>query len=200
MSLAYEAMMFARKVHQHQKRRYTGDPYAIHLGEVAGIVSTIVGPPRDRLAHPEVMLAVAWLHDCIEDQNVHPDALRHEFGATVADGVLMLSDLEEGNRAARKAAGRARLAEASGWVQSIKVADLLSNTPSIVHHDPKFAMVYLEEKRLLLEVLTRADERLLAMAREALAAGLAQAGQAMELVRSNANMIALPVLDQITNP
>jgi len=33
-------------------------------------------------------------------------------------------------------------------------------------HDPKFAVTYLEEKRLLLDVLTKADPRLLAMARE----------------------------------
>jgi guanosine-3',5'-bis(diphosphate) 3'-pyrophosphohydrolase len=34
-----------------------------------------------------------------------------------------------------------------------------------VMHDPAFARVYLEEKRLLLERLTDADQRLLALAR-----------------------------------
>ncbi|KCB25989.1 hypothetical protein L544_3266 [Bordetella hinzii OH87 BAL007II] len=45
------------------------------------------------------------------------------------------------------------------------MADLISNTSSIVQHDPKFAEVYLEEKRLLLDVLTKADHRLLKIAR-----------------------------------
>jgi guanosine-3',5'-bis(diphosphate) 3'-pyrophosphohydrolase len=71
-----------------------------------------------------------------------------------------------GNRAERKAASRARLAAAPGWVQTIKCADLISNTSSIVKHDPKFAVTYLEEKRLLLDVLTKADPRLVAIARQ----------------------------------
>lgn len=58
-----------------------------------------------------------------------------------------------------------RLGNAPGWVQTIKCADLISNTSSIVLHDPKFAVTYLEEKRLLLEALTQADHRLLAMAK-----------------------------------
>jgi hypothetical protein len=87
------------------------------------------------------------------------------------DGVMLLSDLEQGNRAERKAASRARLADAPAWVQTIKCADLISNTSSIVLRDPKFAVTYLEEKRLLLDVLTKADPRLHALA-------LSQAGAA----------------------
>lgn len=53
-----------------------------------------------------------------------------------------------------------RLAESSREVQTIKVADLIDNTPSIVQHDPDFARVYLREKRDLLNVLTLADQDL----------------------------------------
>ncbi len=81
----------------------------------------------------------------------------------------MLSDMETGNRAQRKAASRIRLGNAPGWVQTIKCADLISNTSSIVMHDPKFAVTYLEEKRLLLEALTKANTRLLAMAKTVIA-------------------------------
>jgi hypothetical protein len=38
-------------------------------------------------------------------------------------------------------------------VQTIKLADLCSNTKSIVEHDPKFAAVYLDEKAMLLNVM-----------------------------------------------
>ena len=55
---------------------------------------------------------------------------------------------------------RQRLAESSREVQTIKVADLIDNTPSIVQHDPDFARVYLREKRDLLNVLTLADQDL----------------------------------------
>ena len=83
----------------------------------------------------------------------------------MADGVAFLSDMEEGNRAERKAASRARLAAAPPWIQTIKVADMISNTSSIVMHDPKFAVTYLEEKRLLLDVLDQASPHLLRIAR-----------------------------------
>lgn len=95
------------------------------------------------------------------------------FGGSVAVAVQYLSDTETGNRAERKAASRARLAGAWPWVQTIKVADLISNTASIVEHDPKFAAVYLEEKRLLLDVLAQADQRLVSVARQQLRAALA---------------------------
>jgi guanosine-3',5'-bis(diphosphate) 3'-pyrophosphohydrolase len=161
--IAYEAMLFARHVHADQVRKYTGNPYADHLAEVAGIAMSIGW--HCAAVHPDQIMATCWLHDCVEDQGVTVDELVERFGVNVASGVMQLSDLEPGNRAERKAASRERLAAAPGWVQTIKVADLISNTSSIVQNDPKFAVVYLEEKRLLLNVLTRADERLLAVAR-----------------------------------
>jgi (p)ppGpp synthase/HD superfamily hydrolase len=163
MSIAFKAMQFAREAHKDQRRKYTGNPYVDHLAEVAGIVATTF-VHSDRI-FLEMFIAVAWLHDSIEDQNVSREHLATEFNEEVAYGVLMLSDLETGNRAERKAASRARLAAAPGWVQTIKCADLISNTSSIVKHDPKFAVTYLEEKRLLLDVLTKADPRLLEIAR-----------------------------------
>lgn len=162
MSLAYEAMMFAREAHKDQRRKYTNNPYIDHLAEVAGIVATVAVESMQMQA---TMVATAWLHDCIEDQGVQDEDLAVRFGVDVMIGVVLLSDLETGNRAERKAASRARLAAAPGWVQTIKCADLISNTSSIVMHDPKFAEVYIEEKRLLLDVLTKADERLRTLAR-----------------------------------
>jgi len=163
MTLAYEAMMFAREVHKDQRRKYTGNPYTDHLAEVAGIVATVTGawPAGDQEA-----IAVCWLHDSREDCGVTGEEIERRFGMRVAVGVALLSDFEQGNRAARKAASRIRLASAPDWVQTIKCADLISNTSSIVQHDPKFAVTYLEEKRLLLDVLTTADPRLLKIARE----------------------------------
>ena len=166
MGLAYEAMIFARHVHRDQQRKYTGNPYSDHLAEVAGIVSTIAWDAEGVFNTPEIMIAIAWLHDSMEDQGISMRMLTKKFGPVVAAGVSALSDMEQGNRAERKAASRIRLAAAPGWVQSIKCADLISNTSSIARHDPKFAVTYLEEKRLLLDVLTKADPRLLAIARE----------------------------------
>ncbi len=157
---AYKALIFAREAHKAQRRKYTNNPYTDHLAEVAGIVASVAPPEQ-----ADLMVSVAWLHDCIEDQGITLESLRDEFGEWVASGVWFLSDTEKGNRAERKALSRARLGAAPYWVQTIKCADLISNTSSIVIHDPAFARVYLEEKRLLLERLTEADPRLLALAR-----------------------------------
>jgi GTP diphosphokinase / guanosine-3',5'-bis(diphosphate) 3'-diphosphatase len=157
---AFRAMIFAREAHHAQRRKYTNNPYADHLAEVAGIVATVAPPDQ-----VDLMVSVAWLHDCVEDQGVTLDYLHDEFGESVARGVWFMSDTEPGNRAQRKALSRDRLGSAPGWVQTIKCADLISNTSSIVTHDSGFARVYLEEKRLLLDRLTQADPRLLALAR-----------------------------------
>lgn len=152
MSLAFEAMVFAREVHKDQRRKYTGNPYTDHLAEVAGIVATVDQDPAT--------IATAWLHDCREDQGVTGEELERRFGMRVAVGVALLSDFEVGTRAQRKAASRARLASAPAWVQTIKLADLISNTASIVQHDSSFSRVYLAEKMALLEVMTFGDLRL----------------------------------------
>ncbi len=162
MSLAFDAMNFARQIHKDQRRKYTNNPYTDHLAEVAGIVATVAD---DLMAPYDVICATAWLHDCVEDQDVSLWDIESQFGTLVAIGVSGLSDIEQGNRAERKRLSRERLGSCSGWIQTIKVADLISNTSSIVQHDPKFAVTYLEEKRLLLDVLTKADPRLLQIAR-----------------------------------
>jgi guanosine-3',5'-bis(diphosphate) 3'-pyrophosphohydrolase len=155
---ALKALAFAAKVHLGQTRRYTGEEYFQHLAEVAGIVSTV---RRD-----EITIATAYLHDCVEDQGVKAETLLDMFGHDVTAGVLFLSDLEQGNRAARKAASRARLSAAPAWVQDIKVADVISNARSIIKHDAAFAGTFTSECRMLLAAMTLADRRLVAYARD----------------------------------
>lgn len=150
--------MFARECHKDQKRKYTNAPYFDHLAEVAGITATVIGEPE--------IIAIAWLHDTIEDCGVKYSDLIKMFGFRIGQGVLSLSDMETGNRAERKAASRERLSKCGYYIQTVKVADLISNTSSIVEHDPKFAVTYLKEKRLLLDVMNHADERLVKIARE----------------------------------
>lgn len=156
--VAFEAMKFAREVHKNQKRKYINTNYSDHLAEVAGIVSTV--------EHNSYIIATAWLHDCIEDQNVSVEYLKENFGSAVAYGVNALSDLEQGNRKTRKELARKRLSEADGWVQTIKAADIISNTYTIVEHDKKFAELYLKEAIAMLDVLNGANRQLVHMAHE----------------------------------
>ncbi len=150
-SLVLKAREFAREAHKSQPRKYVGGPYFAHLEEVAGMVKQ-AGLSLD-------VIAAAYLHDTIEDTPVTIADLTTEFGLEIAKMVQALTDTPptEGlNGEQRKAKDRARLAIASWETQSIKCADLISNTSSIVKHDPGFAKIYLPQKRAMLDVLTRA--------------------------------------------
>lgn len=162
-SLILKAREFAREAHKAQARSYTGAPYFEHLEEVATIVENA------RLSKEAI--AAAWLHDVIEDQGVSLKTLADNFGDTVTLMVIALTDtpVRPGfNREKRKEIDRGRLADASPDVQSIKCADLISNTSSIVKHDHDFAKLYLVEKRATLDVLTRAKPGLLYYAKKSL--------------------------------
>ncbi len=156
ISLVYDAMQFARQVHRDQKRKYTNEPYSSHLAEVAGIVGAVTDNAE--------ALATAWLHDTVEDQHVDLRIIAQRFGEKVAEGVEALSDVETGNRREREAASRQRLHAAAPWIQTIKVADIISNSSAIAEHDPNYAPKYLAEKRAMLAVLDHADQRLMDIA------------------------------------
>lgn len=151
-----KAEQFAVQAHGPQKRKYTGDPYIVHPIEVSQIVKTV--------PHTNAMIAAAILHDVIEDTEATYDDVAVNFGTVVADLVDELTDVskpEDGNRAVRKALDRAHLAKASADAQTIKLADIISNTKDIKANDPKFAKVYIPEMKALLEVLDKGDPALM---------------------------------------
>ncbi len=160
VDVVHNAFAFAMHAHQGQTRKYTSDPYIIHPIRVADIL-------RGINARPE-MVAAAFLHDVLEDTDAKIYELREVFGNEITDLVIELTDVyvhpHMGNRATRKRLERQRLAGASADAQTIKVADLIDNGISIEAHDPDFAKVYLVEKAALLEVMTKADPRLVAHA------------------------------------
>lgn len=159
--LEQRARAFAVRCHANigQKRKYTDEPYIKHPAAVAELVRNV--------PHTEAMICAAWLHDVVEDTAVTLEEIRHEFGPDIAALVEMLTDvasLSDGNRAARKAIDREHTSRASPQAKTIKLADLIDNTSSIVAHDPSFARVYLKEKALLLDVLREGDPTLWGMA------------------------------------
>jgi len=147
-SLVYKAQIYASAAHGAvgQVRKYTGEPYIVHPAEVVQILQAA------GMDLPQA-LAAAWLHDVLEDTQVQPQDLLTVFGPVVLRLVEQLTDSEEGNRATRKRLSCERLAGANPYAKSVKLADLISNTRSIVDRDPEFARVYLKEKAALLEVL-----------------------------------------------
>jgi (p)ppGpp synthase/HD superfamily hydrolase len=164
MNIVDRARRFAEHAHRDQKRKYTGEKYIVHLKEVAEFVRIFGGS--------KTMQAAAWLHDTMEDTETTYPQLVSEFGREVADLVQELTDTPHvkggPSREVRKEIDRARLERASSGAQSIKCADLISNTSSIVRHDKHFARTYIPEKRAILTILTRANRDLHEMAWDSL--------------------------------
>ena len=148
------ALEFATEAHEEQVRNYTEEPYIEHPRRVAETISKIGGN--------KFMVATALLHDVIEDCNVTHKELRQIFSVYIANMVWDLTDQANitWNRSQRKSWEAGRLHMCSYEVQTIKVADLMDNTESIVKHDKDFAKVYLPEKHMLLMSLTKADPKL----------------------------------------
>jgi len=158
-TLLQRAFRFAHISHAGQKRKYTGEPYIIHPRRVSFWVAAVTYDPE--------VVAAAILHDVLEDTSATFEELRDRFGWRVARMVWEVTDISrpnDGNRRVRKEIDRQHLALTSAEAQTIKLADLIDNTGSIVAHDPGFARVYMREKALLLEVLHRGSPALYAVA------------------------------------
>jgi (p)ppGpp synthase/HD superfamily hydrolase len=150
MNIVERARVFATAAHAAvgQKRKYTGEDYIVHPTEVAGIVRKAGGT--------DAQIAAAYLHDVVEDTGVTIEQVEAEFGTEVAELVGWLTDVSkptDGNRKVRKTIDRKHTAKAPAAAKTVKLADLISNTQSIVKYDMNFAETYLEEKMELLSVL-----------------------------------------------
>lgn len=160
--LIEKARVFATAAHGAvgQKRKYTGQPYIVHPLAVSRIVASVVADPE--------IIAAALLHDVVEDTSVTLEDISSEFGSRVASLVESLTDIsrpEDGNRETRKSIDRNHIVNASPEAKTVKLADLIDNTRTIVQYDLEFAKIYLKEKKLLLEVLLEGNPLLLDRAR-----------------------------------
>lgn len=154
------------------RRKYTNEPYIVHPVEVASLVAVYFSDHE--------MISAALLHDVVEDTPRTLDDIKREFGINIATLVYELTDIsksEDGNRATRKLKDKEHIAKGSIRSHSIKLADLISNTKSIIEYDLDFARVYLEEKNALMEVLQDGHPELLEIARNSLMEGFLKLSQ-----------------------
>lgn len=175
MDMVEKARVFATAAHAAvgQKRKYTGEDYIHHPIHVCTIL-------KEAGYTCEHMLSAALCHDLIEDTEVSLKIIEDEFGTEVASLVNGLTDVskpKDGNRAKRKELDRKHTAKQSGKCKTIKLADLISNSSSILQHDREFAKVYLKEKLLLLDSLTEGDRGLWHQALDIATVGLRELGE-----------------------
>lgn len=171
--LVARARAYATTAHKRieHRRKYSDQPYEVHLEAVAKLVASV--------SDDSETLAAAWLHDTVEDTPATLGDIEAEFGPAVAELVEELTDVSkpgDGNRARRKELDRQHLAQASARAKTVKLADLIDNCRDITRHDPRFARVYLAEMAALLEVLKEGDPSLMQQARRVHARSLEKLG------------------------
>lgn len=157
MDVFSQALIVAAKWHGKQLRKYTNDPYIVHPIAVAALVRDVLSRSSgfSNIQIAEVS-AAAVMHDVLEDTDYTESQMLDDFGPFITQLVLEVTDVSRpshGNRAARKAIDREHLARASFFGKTIKLADLIDNTSTIVAFDKDFARVYLKEKAALMRVL-----------------------------------------------
>ena len=159
--LVERARAYATRAHKRieHRRKYSNQPYDVHLEAVAKLVASVSDDAET--------IAAAWLHDTVEDTPATLGDIEAQFGVAVAELVEELTDVSkpgDGNRARRKEIDRQHLAQASTRAKTVKLADLIDNCTDITRHDPRFARIYLAEMGALLEVLKEGDPSLLQQA------------------------------------
>lgn len=147
------------------KRKYTGEPYTVHLENVGSSAEKYVPYGYE----------IGLCHDLFEDTQCTwmelYKALKR-FGYSFKEARYILSSAVELtdvytseaypdlNRKERKLLEAERLGNISKNSQTVKLCDLDDNTESIVTHDPKFAKVYLQEKEVILSKMTQGNYKL----------------------------------------
>lgn len=146
-----------------QRRKYSKANYEVHPIQVAKMVA--------RSIHNDpITIAVALCHDVVEDTYKtlsDVGAAFAKFGSEVAQkivaGVYQVTDIsqpEDGNRAFRKNKDKEHSWMADPEQQTVKLADMKSNMPSIVKNDPGFARKWVQEKKEQWEGFTKGDPKL----------------------------------------
>jgi (p)ppGpp synthase/HD superfamily hydrolase len=139
---------FGRCAHRNQRRKFEDAPYMVHPIRVARIVYEYTDDAN--------VIAAAMMHDVLEDTDVTAEEMRRVFGDAITNLVLDVTDVSrpsDGVRAVRKEKDREHLARSSPGGATIKLADIIDNSVSIVAHDTGFAPVYLREAEDLLKML-----------------------------------------------
>lgn len=128
-STRYEtALVLAIRAHQAQVRKGTDIPYASHPFHVSVILQ--------KHGYSEDLAIAGLLHDVVEDQDVAIGSIESEFGGSVAEMVLAVTEqkLEGGTKRrwrTRKDEALAHMREGSLGVAALKAADVLHNAHSL---------------------------------------------------------------------
>ncbi len=145
----FEAIAFAARAHQGQKRKDGLTPYVSHVFRVAMVVREVFG------INDLAMLTAAVLHDTIEDTTTDYDDLQEHFGDQIAGYVAALSKDKRLPEQERERDYQARLAASAWQVKVCKLADVFDNLNDSGHMPPDKQARTLRNARRYLNALNR---------------------------------------------
>lgn len=111
------AKKYARKYHRGQLRKST-KPYIVHPENVVNYM-------KQSGVEEKNSLAIAWLHDTIEDTSLTYNMIKSVFGRYIADGVYVLT------RNVNRNEYKKRLSSAPKDIKMIKLCDTLDNISTL---------------------------------------------------------------------
>ena len=138
MTLSTRAELFAKSVHANQVDK-AGKPYIRHL---QAVVHNLIEPTEE-------MIAVAWLHDSVEDTESTFDDLTRYFGKTVSEAVDAVT-----KRKGESYPEYLNRVKANHIARLVKIADLshnmdLSRLSKITEKDLERTAKYIKAKEFL---------------------------------------------------
>ena len=142
-----EAVAFAARAHQGQKRKDGQTPYASHVFRVCLVLRQVFG-----VDDPRVLMTAA-LHDTLEDTTTDFDDLEEQFGREVAEWVAVLTKDNRLPEAEREKAYTAGLARAPWQVKAAKLADIFDNLMDLPSTPPEKHGKTLKKLRRYLDAL-----------------------------------------------
>jgi len=162
-----KVLNLVKVAHGDQKRKYTNMDYWTHCYAVADMVNIYV-------PHP-LAIEIALCHDLFEDTEFDFESLLTfliEVGYDRNDARFICDHVDDltdrftkneypnMNRERRKMFEARRLGVIYPLAQSIKYADLIDNTSTIVDFDLNFSEIYLKEKQQILDEMKGGSPKL----------------------------------------
>lgn len=162
--IATKAAYFAAGAHKGigHKRRYTNKCYFdTHVSEVARTIYMMENSTEE-------MVALAYLHDVVEDTHVTIDMLRSLFPHILVGYVSILTKdmgaygvgLPNRFEIAKIEAERINSSIDPYVTATVKYADILSNLSDVYEKDVSFAKTYVKEKEIMIDIMDKGDQYL----------------------------------------
>jgi len=143
-----EVLVFVANKHSGQIRKNSKEPYVNHPKRVCDIVKEY--EPEDK-----ILMAIALLHDTLEDTNTTYEELADNYGKEVANGVLSLTnDTQEKERLGKTLYLTNKLNALDKGCLLVKLADRLDNVSDLNSGDRSWSVAYARQTKYILDNLS----------------------------------------------